>query len=362
MGVFIGGESMIVVMEPRATREQIDAVVKKIQDAGLGTHLSVGVERTVIGVVGDSHTKELLRQSLEATAGVERVVPILQPFKLVSREFKPENTVVDVKGVRFGDGTLAVIAGPCSVEGLDQIVNTAKAVKAAGAVMLRGGAYKPRTSPYSFQGLEEEGLRILAEIRQQFGMKIVTEAIDHESLDLVEEYADVIQIGARNMQNFSLLKRAGRARKPVLLKRGMAATLEEFLMAAEYVMSEGNYNVILCERGVRTFADHTRNTLDLSLVPAVHRLSHLPIVVDPSHGTGKRNKVTPLSRAAVAVGADGLLIEVHCDPDKALSDGMQSLYPDQFDELMVQVRQIAPVVGRTVAGIGERVAIGAREA
>jgi 3-deoxy-7-phosphoheptulonate synthase len=223
-------------------------------------------------------------------------------------------------------------------------------VQRAGAQFFRGGAYKPRTSPYAFQGLEEAGLKILAEIRQRFGLRIVTEAIDHESLEKVEEYADVIQIGARNMQNFSLLKRAGRSKKPVLLKRGMSATLDEFLMAAEYVMSEGNYNVILCERGVRTFADHTRNTLDLSIVPAVQKRSHLPIIVDPSHGTGKRHKVTPLARAAIAVGADGLMVEVHCDPDRALSDGMQSLYPDQFDDLMAQVRQIAPVVGRTVTG------------
>jgi 3-deoxy-7-phosphoheptulonate synthase len=230
----------------------------------------------------------------------------------------------------------------------------AERVHRAGAQFFRGGAYKPRTSPYSFQGLGEEGLRIMADIRGQFGMKIITEAIDNESLDLVEEYADVIQIGARNMQNFSLLKRAGRAKKPVLLKRGMSATLEEFLMAAEYILSEGNYNVALCERGVRTFADHTRNTLDLSLVPAVQRLSHLPIFVDPSHGTGKRNKVTPLSRAAVAVGADGLMVEVHNQPDQAMSDGPQSLFPDQFDELMTQVRQIAAVVGRTVPEIGVR--------
>ena len=228
----------------------------------------------------------------------------------------------------------------------------------AGAQFFRGGAYKPRTSPYSFQGLGEEALRVMADIREKHGMKIVTEAIDNESLELVEEYADVIQIGARNMQNFSLLKRAGRSKKPVMVKRGMSATLEEFLMAAEYVMSEGNYNVILCERGVRTFADHTRNTLDLSIVPAVQRLSHLPIIVDPSHGTGKRNKVTPLSRAAVAVGADGLIVEVHHDPDKALSDGIQSLYPEQFEELMAQVRQIAPVVGRTVPAIGTHAAVG----
>jgi 3-deoxy-7-phosphoheptulonate synthase len=230
----------------------------------------------------------------------------------------------------------------------------AEAVAHAGAQFFRGGAYKPRTSPYSFQGMGEAGLQIMAEIREKFGMKIITEAIDNESLDLVDQYADVIQIGARNMQNFSLLKRAGRAKKPVLLKRGMSATLEEFFMAAEYIMSEGNYHVVLCERGVRTFADHTRNTLDLSIVPAVQRLSHLPIVVDPSHGTGKRNKVTPLSRASVAVGADGLIVEVHNQPDKALSDGMQSLYPEQFEELMMQVRQIAGVLGREIVAIGDQ--------
>jgi 3-deoxy-7-phosphoheptulonate synthase len=243
---------------------------------------------------------------------------------------------------------LAIIAGPCGIESRDQAFTIAERVARAGAQFFRGGAYKPRTSPYSFQGMGEEGLKIMAEIREHFGLLIVTEAVDYESLDLVDQYADMIQIGARNMQNFSLLKRAGRAHKPVLLKRGISATLEEFLMAAEYIMSEGNYNIVLCERGVRTFADHTRNTLDLSIVPAVQRLSHLPIVVDPSHGTGKRNKVTPLSRAAVAVGADGLIVEVHHDPDRALSDGMQSLYPDQFDALMVQVTQIASVLDRTV--------------
>jgi 3-deoxy-7-phosphoheptulonate synthase len=287
---------------------------------------------------------------------VQELIRVSKPYKLVSRDFKEENTVISFTETKatIGGLALAVIAGPCAIETREQALAVAERVQRAGAQFFRGGAYKPRTSPYSFQGLGEEGLRIMAEVRDQFGMKIITEAIDNESLELVEEYADVIQIGARNMQNFSLLKHAGRAKKPVLLKRGMSATLEEFLMAAEYVMSEGNYNVILCERGVRTFADHTRNTLDLSLVPAVHRLSHLPIVVDPSHGTGKRNKVTPMSRAAVAVGADGLIVEVHNDPDKALSDGMQSLYPDQFDELMAQVRQIAPVVGRTVAGIALR--------
>jgi 3-deoxy-7-phosphoheptulonate synthase len=242
------------------------------------------------------------------------------------------------------------MAGPCGIETRDQAFAVAERVSKASARFFRGGAYKPRTSPYAFQGLGVEGLKILAEIRDQFGLLIATEAIDHETLDHVEEYADIIQIGARNMQNFSLLKRAGRAKKPVLLKRGMAATLEELLMAAEYIMSEGNYNVVLCERGVRTFADHTRNTLDLSIVPAVQRLSHLPIIVDPSHGTGKRNKVTPLSRAAIAVGANGLIVEVHCNPDLALSDGMQSLYPDQFDQLMNEIRQIAAVLGREVPG------------
>src|SRR5581483_5450437 len=297
--------------------------------------------------------------TLDEMAGVQEVIRVTKPYKLVSRDIKPDNTIIRFAGTdaTIGGPGLAIIAGPCGIESREQAFAVAERVAQAGAQFYRGGAYKPRTSPYSFQGLGEAGLQIMAEIRDRFGMKIITEAIDNESLELVERYADVIQIGARNMQNFSLLKHAGRAKKPVLLKRGMSATLEEFFMAAEYIMSEGNYNVVLCERGVRTFADHTRNTLDLSIVPAVQRLSHLPIVVDPSHGTGKRNKVTPLSRAAVAVGADGLIIEVHCDPDKALSDGMQSLYPDQFDELMVQVRQIAAVVGRTVPGIEERVAV-----
>jgi len=290
---------------------------------------------------------------------VQEVIQVTKPYKLVSRDTKPDNTIVKFpsphgngSAVTIGGSDLAIMAGPCGIESREQAFAIAERVARAGAQFFRGGAYKPRTSPYSFQGLGEEGLKIMAAVRDRFGLLIVTEAVDYESLDLVDRYADMIQIGARNMQNFSLLKRAGRARKPVLLKRGISATLEEFLMAAEYLMSEGNYNVVLCERGVRTFADHTRNTLDLSVVPAVQRLSHLPIIVDPSHGTGKRNKVTPLSRAAVAVGADGLIIEVHNDPDRALSDGMQSLYPDQFDALMVQVRQIAAVLGRTVPQIG----------
>jgi len=311
-----------------------------------------GAQRTAIGITGNR--TEVEPGTLDEMPGVQELIRVSKPYKLVSRDVKPENTVITFPDTdaSFGGPGLAVIAGPCAIESREQTMAVAELVSRAGAQFFRGGAYKPRTSPYSFQGMGEEGLKIMAEVRDKFGMKIVTEAIDNESLELVEKYADVIQIGARNMQNFSLLKHAGRTRKPVLLKRGMSATLEEFLMAAEYVMSEGNYQVILCERGVRTFADHTRNTLDLSIVPAVQRLSHLPIVVDPSHGTGKRNKVTPLSRAAIAVGADGLIVEVHHEPDRAMSDGIQSLYPDQFDELMRQVRQIAPVVGRTVPAIG----------
>src|SRR5271154_3326542 len=339
---------MLVVMQAHATEEQVRAVCQKIEALGYRAHSIPGAERTAIGITGNKG--EVEPGTLEEMSGVQEVIRVTKPYKLVSRDIKEENTVVRFAGsdATVGGPALAIIAGPCAVESREQAFAVAERVHRAGAQFFRGGAYKPRTSPYSFQGLGEEGLRIMADIRDQFGMKIVTEAIDNESLELVEEYADVIQIGARNMQNFSLLKRAGRSRKPVLIKRGLAATLEEFLMAAEYVMSEGNYNVILCERGVRTFADHTRNTLDLSIVPVVQRLSHLPIVVDPSHGTGKRNKVTPLSRAAVAVGADGLIIEVHHDPDRALSDGMQSLYPEQFDALMAQVGQIAAVLGRTV--------------
>src|SRR5579864_8893387 len=355
---------MLVVMQSHATEEQIRAVCGRIEALGFKAHPIPGAVRTAIGITGNTGAVDI--GSLESMAGVAECIPVSKPYKLVSRDVKEENTVVRIPtplgDVAFGDTTLAIVGGPCAIETREQAFAVAKGVKAAGARLFRGGAYKPRTSPYSFQGLGEPGLEILANVRKEFGLGVVTEAIDNESLDLVENYADVIQIGARNMQNFSLLKRAGHSRKPVLLKRGMSATLDEFLMAAEYVMSEGNYNVILCERGVRTFADHTRNTLDLSLIPAVQRLSHLPILVDPSHGTGKRNKVTPLSRAAIAVGADGLLIEVHCDPDRALSDGMQSLYPDQFDELMSQVRQIAAVVGRTIPTIGERVGVAARGA
>ncbi len=339
---------MLVVMQTHATPAEIDHVVRAIREMKLTPHPMPGATRTAIGITGNKG--EVEAGTLEEMSGVQEVIRVTKPYKLVSRDLKSENTVVRFAGsdATIGGPGLAIIAGPCAIESREQAFAIAERVQRAGAQFFRGGAYKPRTSPYSFQGLGEEGLQIMAEVRENFGLRTITEAIDHESLDLVEQYADIIQIGARNMQNYSLLRRAGRSKRPVMVKRGMAATLEEFLMAAEYVMSEGNYNVILCERGIRTFADHTRNTLDLSVVPAVQRLSHLPIIVDPSQGTGKRNKVTPLSRAAIAVGADGLIVEVHHQPDLALSDGMQSLYPEQFDELMALVRQIAPVVGRVV--------------
>ena len=339
---------MLVVMKAHATEEQVRAVCEKIESLGYRAHPISGAQRTAIGITGNKGALE--PGALEEMSGVQELIQVSKPYKLVSRDVKEEDTVIQFPGSdgSFGGRDLGIVAGPCSIESREQAFTIAERVARAGARFFRGGAYKPRTSPYAFQGLGEDGLKIMAEIRERYGLRIITEALDDESLELVAEYADVVQIGARNMQNFSLLKKAGRQRKPVMLKRGMAATLEEFLMAAEYIMSEGNYKVILCERGVRTFADHTRNTLDLSIVPAVQRLSHLPIVVDPSHGTGKRNKVGPLSRAAVAVGADGLMVEVHHDPDHALSDGMQSIFPDQFDELMQEIRQIAAILHRNV--------------
>jgi 3-deoxy-7-phosphoheptulonate synthase len=339
---------MLVVMKAHATEEQVRAVCEKIESLGYRAHSIPGAQRTAIGITGNQGAVQA--GGLDELPGVAEVIRVSKPYKLVSRDVKEDDTIIKFSNpsAAIGGRDLAIMAGPCAIESREQAFAVAAVVQKAGAQFFRGGAYKPRTSPYAFQGLGKEGLQIMAEVRERFGLKIVTEAIDNESLDLVEEYADIIQIGARNMQNFSLLRRAGKAKKPVLLKRGMAATLEEFLMAAEYLMSEGNYNVILCERGVRTFADHTRNTLDLSVVPAVQRLSHLPILVDPSHGTGKRDKVLPLSRAAVAVGADGLLIEVHNDPDRALSDGMQSIYPEQFDELMTEIRQMAAILHRNV--------------
>jgi len=339
---------MLVVMKPQASPEEIQAVCNHIESLGYRAHPLPGAQRTAIGITGNEG--EVDRGNLEALHGVAEVIRVSKPYKLVSRDSKEEDTVIRFPGTdaTIGGRNLAIIAGPCGVESREQAFAIAEAVANAGAQFFRGGAFKPRTSPYAFQGLGEDALKIMAEIRQKFGLRIVSEAIDNETLALVDHYADVIQIGARNMQNFSLLKKAGRCRKPVLLKRGMSATLEELLMAAEYIMSEGNYQVILCERGVRTFTDHTRNTLDLSIVPAVQRLSHLPILVDPSHGTGKRNKVLPLSRAAIAVGADGVIVEVHNQPDKALSDGPQSIYPDQFAELVNETEQIAPVVHRTL--------------
>jgi 3-deoxy-7-phosphoheptulonate synthase len=334
--------TVLVVMRAHASDAEIAAVCEKIQSLGFRPHVMPGAERTAIGITGNHGP--VPSAEFESLAGVAEAIPVSKPYKLVSREVKPDNTIVEVRGTPVGGAELALCAGPCSVESREQILAAARAVKSAGAHLLRGGAYKPRTSPYAFQGLGEEGLRYLAEARDETGLGIVTEAIDVETFDLVEEFADCIQIGARNMQNFSLLRRAGRARKPVLLKRGMSSTLEEFLMAAEYILSEGNYQVILCERGVRTFADHTRNTLDLSVVPAVQKLSHLPIIVDPSHGTGKRDKVHPMALAAVAAGASGLIVEVHPNPDRALSDGFQSLFPDQFRELADECRAISQLL------------------
>jgi 3-deoxy-7-phosphoheptulonate synthase len=335
---------MLVVMKSHATPEEIQAVCDHIVQLGFRAHPLPGAQRTAIGITGNQG--EVDRGNLESLSGVAEVIRVSKAYKLASRDVKEEDTVVRVGGAAIGGRDLAVIAGPCSIESREQAFAIAEQVAAAGAQFFRGGAYKPRTSPYAFQGLGLEALKIMSEIREKFGLRIVTEALDTETLDLVAEWADVIQIGARNMQNFSLLKKAGRLRKPVLVKRGLSATMEEFLMAAEYVMSEGNYEVMLCERGVRTFADHARNTLDLSIVPALRHVSHLPILVDPSHGTGRRDSVLPMARAAIAAGADGILVEVHDHPEKALSDGPQSLFPAQFATMMQELEQMAPIVGR----------------
>jgi len=339
---------MLVVMKAQATPEEIQAVCEHIEQLGFRAHPLPGAQRTAIGITGNKG--EVDRGNLEELSGVAEVIRVSKPYKLASRDVKEEDTVIRFAGTdaAIGGRGLAIVAGPCSIESREQAFAIAEQVAASGAQFFRGGAYKPRTSPYAFQGLGLEALRIMAEIRERFGLRIITEAIDGETLDLVAEWADVVQIGARNMQNFSLLKRAGKLRKPVLLKRGLSATLEEFLMSAEYVMSEGNYEVILCERGVRTFADHARNTLDLSIIPAIRRVSHLPILVDPSHGTGRRDSVLPMARAGVASGADGILVEVHDHPEKALSDGPQSIYPAQFATMMNELEQIAPVVGRSL--------------
>ncbi len=336
---------MLVVMRHDATPEQIEGVVGTIQEMGYQARAIPGKQRTAIGLIGNDGKVNADR--IEAQGGVLEIIHVSQPYKQVSNEWKPEATVVELaNGTRIGAGQVVVMAGPCAVEGEAQIIGVAHALRAAGATILRGGAFKPRTSPYSFQGMGEEGLKLLARARDETGMAVVTEAIDPESLDLVAEYADIVQIGARNMQNFSLLRRAGRAGKPVLLKRGMAATVNDLLLSAEYLLAEGNSDVILCERGVRSFDTHTRNLLDLTAIPVVKSLSHLPIIADPSHGTGLRAKVIPMARAAVAAGADGLMIEVHPEPDRAMSDGAQSLFPDQFGEMMDQIDTIARAIGR----------------
>ncbi len=339
---------MIIVMEAGAPREYAERVIEEVRKLGYAPHPIFGTDRTVVACVGDERGKHRI-QTLDSLPGVESVLPILQPFKLAGREAKPEKTVIDVQGVKIGGKEVVIMAGPCSVESREQILESAEAVHAAGAKILRGGAFKPRTSPYDFQGLEEEGLKLLAEARERTGLKIVTELMDAHHLELIEDYADMIQIGARNTQNFFLLKAVGRSKKPILLKRGMATTIKELLMSAEYVMSQGNYNVVLCERGIRTFETYTRNTLDLNAIPVIQKLSHLPIIVDPSHGSGRWDAVAPMSKAAVAAGADGLIIEVHPHPDEAESDGAQSLKPRKFRTLMDELRVLAQAVGREVA-------------
>ncbi len=336
---------MIIVMKGTAPKEEVHDVIRTVEELGYQAHVIWGKQRTVIGAVGDERGKARL-QSLEVMPGVESVVPILQPFKLASREFKPAPTVVRVRDVEIGGDRLVVMAGPCAVENHGQLQEIAKLVKHAGASMLRGGAFKPRTSPYAFQGLGEEGLRLLAAAREETGLPIVTEVLKPEDVDLVAGTADMLQVGARNMQNFALLKRAGESGKPVLLKRGMASTIQEFLMAAEYILSEGNYNVVLCERGIRTFETATRFTLDLNAIPVIKKLSHLPLIVDPSHGTGHWEYVTPMAKAAVACGADGLMVEVHVRPEMAVSDGIQSLKPAIFQQLMRELAPFAQAAGR----------------
>ena len=337
---------MIIVLKPHATEAEVAQVIRKIESFGLAAHISKGTERTIIGAIGDERV--LQEGQLEAFPFVEKVLPVLKPYKLASREFRPEGSVVNVDGVLVGGRRLVVMAGPCAVEGREGLMETARSVKTAGGHILRGGAYKPRTSPYTFQGLGEEGLKYLAEAKRETGLPIVTELMDTREASVVCEYADLVQIGARNMQNFKLLKEVGSRQKPVLLKRGMSSTVKELLLAAEYIMSEGNYDVILCERGIRTFEDATRNTLDLSVVPLIKQLSHLPVIVDPSHATGKWDLVPPMALAAVAAGADGIMVEVHPRPEEALSDGPQALLPSTFAKLMDDLGTLASAVGRTL--------------
>ena len=333
---------MLIVMNAGATKAEVADVIRVIEALGFRAHPMPGATRTAIGVTGNQGAVDL--SHFENLPGVAEAIRVTKPYKLITLDLRPERTVVDVAGAKIGDGSLAIIAGPCAVESREQAFAVAKAVQQSGAQFFRGGAFKPRTSPYSFAGLGEEALKILTEVRETFGLKIVSEALDDTTLGLIERYADMIQIGARNMQNFTLLKHVGRSRLPVLLKRGMAATLEEWLLAAEYVMAEGNYQIVLCERGVRTFAQHTRNTLDLAAVPAVRRISHLPVIVDAAHGTGRSYMVTPLARAGVAVGADGIMVEVHARPDEALSDGAQALTLEEFEQMARELKAIHGVI------------------
>jgi len=335
---------MIIVLRPDATKKDIDHIIEKVKKLGLKVMVSQGVERTIIGIIGE---EDIVRvQPLEAYPGVEKVMSILKPYKLVAREFKGKSSVIDVDGIKIGGKKIVMMAGPCSVEDLDGLMYIGKAVKKSGATVLRGGAFKPRSSPYSFQGLGEEGLKYLMEVKKKTGLKIVTEVMDTREVELVERYADILQVGARNMQNFNLLKEVGLCKKPVLLKRGISATVKELLMSAEYILANGNFNCILCERGIRTFEDETRFTLDLNAVPLIKKLSHLPVIVDPSHGTGKWDLVSAMSMAAIAAGADGLMVEVHNSPEDAFSDGAQSLLPKKFDEMMKELGPVAEAVGR----------------
>jgi 3-deoxy-7-phosphoheptulonate synthase len=335
---------MVVVMQERASDEQVQKVIAKLIEMGFDVHRSTGALKVVLGAVGG--TRQFDTRLIEVLDGVQEVHRITEPYKLASRTFRQDDTIITIDDLRIGGDEVIVVAGPCSAENEDQVEATAAAVKRAGAKALRGGAFKPRSSPYSFQGLGEEGLRLLRSAADRHNLKVVSEVMDVSQLELMEKYVDILQVGARNMQNFTLLRELGRARHPILLKRGISATIEEWLLSAEYILAGGNTSVILCERGIRTFESYTRNTLDISAIPVVKKLSHLPVFVDPSHGTGIRDKVAPMARAAVAAGADGLLIEVHCDPDRALSDGAQSLAPEQFTEMMGQLRRVADAVGR----------------
>ena len=337
---------MVVVMRERASDAQVQGVIAKLTEMGFDVHRSTGALRTVLGAVGGS--RQFDTALLEVLDGVQEVHRITEPYKLASRTFKQDNTVITIGEVRIGGDEVIVMAGPCSAESEDQVESSAAAVKRAGAKILRGGAFKPRSSPYSFQGLGEEGLRLLRSAADRHNLLLISEVMDISQLELIERYAHILQVGARNMQNFTLLRELGHSKVPVMLKRGISATIEEWLLSAEYILSGGNMNVMLCERGIRTFESYTRNTLDISAIPVIQQLSHLPIIVDPSHGTGKRDKVASMARAAVAAGCDGLIIEVHCDPDHALSDGAQSLFPAQFDRLMAELRIIAPAIGRSI--------------